>query len=151
MHALQYAGGHIADGPRFAYDKVFDVDVKVHRQTELSYMLFPELTGGDLQYPSTYTAVDLAFTDGTYLSDLGAPQARAGPWGRRSKTLYADQWNQQVVRLGAVARGKTIDRILVGYDNPDGSAKTRFGGWLDDIEDRRPPARPRTRTRPTGS
>jgi len=137
LHALQYAGGHIADGRAFAYDKVFDVDVRVHRQTELSYMLFPELTGGDLQYPSTYTAVDLAFTDGTYLSDL----ARLSPRGvGRSKVLYADQWNQQVVRLGAVARGKTIDRILVGYDNPGGSAKTRFGGWLDDVRlaDRRP-------------
>jgi predicted alpha-1,2-mannosidase len=137
LHALQYAGGHVADGRAFAYDKVFDVDVKVQRQTELSYMVFPELTGGDLQYPSTYAAVDLAFTDGTYLSDI----ARLSPAGvGRAKTLYADQWNEQVVRLGNLARGKTIDRILVGYDNPDGSAKTRFGGWIDDVRlaDRRP-------------
>jgi predicted alpha-1,2-mannosidase len=137
LHALQYAGGHVADGRAFAYDKVFDVDVPVHGQTELSYMLFPELTGGDLTYPSTYAAVDLAFTDGTYLSDI----ARLSPRGAgRSKMLYADQWNEKVVRLGRVARGKTIDRILVGYDNPDGSAATRFGGWVDDIRlaNRRP-------------
>ena len=137
VKALQYAGGHIADGHAYAYDKVFDVDVRVRRDTELSYMVFPELTGGDLQYPSTYTAVDLAFTDGTYLSDT----ARLSPRGvGRSKILYADQWNRQVVRLGGVARGKTVDRILVGYDNRGGSAKTRFGGWVDDVAltDRRP-------------
>ena len=37
--------------------------------------LLPPLPGvhrGDLGYPATYAAVDLAFTDGTYLSDLGA-------------------------------------------------------------------------------
>ena len=76
VKALQYAGGHIADGHAYAYDKIFDVDLRVGRDTELSYMVFPELTGGDLQYPSTYTAVDLAFTDGTYLS---AAEAVTGP------------------------------------------------------------------------
>src|SRR4029453_13074969 len=48
-----------------------------------------------------------------------------------SKSLYANQWNRKVSNIGAVAAGKTIDRILVGYDNPQGTHL--FNGWIDDI------------------
>src|SRR4051794_11515430 len=135
VKALRYSGGHTADGRGYAYDKVFDVDVKVTRNSELSYLIFPELTNSDLAYPSTYAAVDLAFTDGTYLSDLGAVDQHGKPLSPQgqgaSKILYANQWNAESSRIGAVAAGKTIDRILVAYDNPAGPAD--FGGWVDDI------------------
>ena len=72
VKALRYSGGHTAEGRGYAYDKVFDVDIDVTRSSELSYLIFPELTNNDLGYPSTYAAVDLAFTDGTYLSELRA-------------------------------------------------------------------------------
>ena len=36
-----------------------------HARTELSYLIYPEFERDDLSYPSTYAAVDLAFTDGT--------------------------------------------------------------------------------------
>ena len=77
-HALRYAAERAGSAPRTV--KLFDVDVAVGPGTELSYALFPELTGGDLAYPATYAAVDLAFTDGTYLSDLRRrrPARRAG-------------------------------------------------------------------------
>jgi predicted alpha-1,2-mannosidase len=138
LHALGYSGGHDQDGRAYAYDKVFKVTIPVHRDTELSYVVFPELTKGDLQYPSTYAAVDLAFSDGTYLSDLRGARdqnfSRLSPQGQgEGKALYADQWNQKLARLGDVAHGKTITRILVGYDNPGGTAKTLFNGWVDDI------------------
>ena len=124
-----------------AWDKVYDVDIPVGAKTELSYRIFPELTKGDLRYPSTYASVDLAFTDGTYLSDLPAvdqlgfgisPRAQG-----TSKALYANQWNPRSTLVGAVAAGKTIDRILVGYDNPAGPAD--FGGWIDDLVVREAP------------
>lgn len=133
--ALHYAG-HVGTGGGYSYDKVYDVSVPVGKRTQLSYRIFPELTGGDLTYPSTYAAVDLHFTDGTYLSQLpGAvdqlgfgmsPQAQGA-----SKALYANQWNARESLLGQVAAGKTIDRIIVGYDNPAGPAD--FGGWVDDV------------------
>src|SRR3954462_9708023 len=98
-------------------------------------MIYPQFEQGDLRYPSTYASVDLAFTDGTYLSGLGAKDqhgATISPQGHgASKTLYTNQWNYLVSRIGDVAAGKTIDRILVAYDNPDGPAD--FGGWIDDI------------------
>jgi predicted alpha-1,2-mannosidase len=135
LRSLQYSGGQISEGRGFAYNKVFDVDISVMPTTELSYDIFPELTANDLDYPSTYAAVDLAFSDGTYLSDLGARdqhEAVLSPQGQGdSKTLYADQWNYKVSRIGDVAAGKTIDRILVTYDSPTGVGL--FNGWVDDI------------------
>lgn len=135
LHSLQYSGGQTVEGRGYAYDKVYDVDILVTPTTELSYLIFPELTANDLDYPSTYAAVDLAFTDGTYLSDLGAKDqhnATVSPQGQgASKALYADNWNYKLSKIGAVVAGKTIDRILVGYDSPTGVGL--FNGWIDDI------------------
>src|SRR3954470_12193083 len=150
VKALRYSGGHTADGRGYAYDKVFDADVKATRNSELSYVIFPELTTNDLGYPSTYAAVDLAFTDGTYLSDLRALDQQEydlDPQGQgASKSLYANQWNRKVSDIGAVAAGKTVDRILVGYDNPKGTHL--FNGWFDDIRIEGSPAK-ETHARPS--
>jgi len=134
-HALRYAGEHTAAGRGYSYNKVFDVNVPVRRATSLSYKLFPELPKYDRSYPATHVAVDLAFTDGTYLSDLGARDQHGTaltPRGQAAaKTLYPNQWNDRRSDIGAVAAGKTVDRILVAYDSPHGRAS--FGGWLDDV------------------
>ncbi|GHH87678.1 alpha-1 2-mannosidase [Streptomyces sulfonofaciens] len=134
-HALRYAGTHHADGRGYAYNKVFDVDVAVGRDTELGYRVFPSMPATDLDYPATYVSVDLAFTDGTYLSDLGAVDQNGfvlSPEGQgASKSLYANQWNDRTSRIGRVAAGRTVDRILVAYDAPKGPAA--FRGWVDDI------------------
>jgi predicted alpha-1,2-mannosidase len=148
LKALRYAGTHTADGRAYTYNKVFDVDVRVTPQSELSYLIYPDFVEDDLRYPSTYASVDLAFTDGTYLSDLGAKDqhgATVSPQGQgASKTLYTNQWNFKRSRIGDVAAGKTVDRILVAYDNPDGP--TTFGGWVDDVKiDGSPAVRQRSR------
>ncbi|MEV6654829.1 GH92 family glycosyl hydrolase [Streptomyces sp. NPDC051219] len=133
--ALRYAGTHKPDGRAYSYNKVFDVNTAVTRDTALSYRVFPAMPETDLNYPATNVAVDLAFTDGTYLSDLGALDqhgARLSPQGQgASKTLYVNQWNHKESRIGSVAAAKTVDRILVAYDSPRGAAK--FQGWIDDI------------------
>ncbi|MGI5458810.1 GH92 family glycosyl hydrolase [Streptomyces sp. CA-249302] len=133
--ALRYAGRHTADGRAYSYNKVFDVNVAVGRDTQLSYRIYPGMADGDRDYDATNVSVDLAFTDGTYLSDLGAtdqhgfgmsPQEQGA-----AKILYVNQWNNVLSRIGSVAAGKTVDRILVAYDSAKGPAK--FRGWLDDI------------------
>jgi predicted alpha-1,2-mannosidase len=148
LKALQYAGTHVADGRGYSYNKIFDVDVPVGSSTELSYLIYPDFVDDDLSYPSTYASLDLVFTDGTSLSDLGATDqhgATLSPRGQHaSKTLYTNQWNYKRSRIGAVAAGKTIDRILVAYDNPDGP--TEFGGWIDDVKiEANPPQKQRSR------
>ncbi|MFC6067237.1 GH92 family glycosyl hydrolase [Streptomyces ochraceiscleroticus] len=134
-HALRYGGSHTADGHGYAYNKVFDVDVQVDRDTALSYKLFPEMAGSARDYRATQVSVDLAFTDGSYLSDLkpadqyGAPLTPQGQGAAR--TLYVNQWNHRESSIGAVAAGKTVDRILIAYDTPRGTGT--FRGWLDDL------------------
>ncbi|MFI1830756.1 GH92 family glycosyl hydrolase [Streptomyces sp. NPDC020412] len=133
--ALRYAGTHLAQGRAHSYNKVFDVDTAVRRDTELSYKVFPAMADGDLDYAATNVAVDLAFTDGSYLSDLGAVDSYGGrltPQGQGdAKRLYVNQWNAVSSAIGSVAAGKTVDRILVAYDSAKGPAK--FQGWLDDL------------------
>ncbi len=135
--SLRYSGGARADGRSFETNKLYDVNVPVGANTRLSYKIFPEFTGRDSQYPSTYAAVDLHFTDGSYLSGL-APidqhgYALTAAAQGNSKVLYADQWNYVQSDIGAVAAGKTIDRILLAYDDPGAKAATRFQGWIDDV------------------
>lgn len=137
-HALRYAGTHSAHGRGYSYNKIFDVDVPVTTATSLSYKIFPEMAQRDPDYPATHAAVDLAFTDGTYLSELSAVDQHGTPLTPRgqaaAKTLSVNQWNSREARIGAVAAGKTVDRILVGYDAPSapGSAPS-FRGWIDDL------------------
>ena len=69
-HALRLVVRTAATGEAFATNRLFDVEIPVGADTRLSYLIFPELTANDLQYPSTYSAVDLKFTDGSFLSDL---------------------------------------------------------------------------------
>ena len=129
--SLEYAG--TAGGE--ASSELFDVDIHVAKDSELSYRVFPQFIEGDLNYPSTFVTVDLLFTDGTRLSKLDAKDQHGfvlSPRGQgESKSLYTQQWNHKQSRIGDVAAGKTIDKILLGYQGPNGS--TRFRGWLDDI------------------
>ncbi|MFI5754806.1 GH92 family glycosyl hydrolase [Streptomyces sp. NPDC051569] len=133
--ALKYAGTHQPDGRAYSYNKIFDVNTAVKSDTALSYRIYPAMAETDLNYPATNVSVDLAFTDGTYLSDLKALDEHGGlltPQGQgAAKRLYVNQWNQVDARIGSVAAGKTVDRILVAYDSAKGPAK--FQGWIDDI------------------
>ncbi|MGW1032954.1 GH92 family glycosyl hydrolase [Streptomyces antibioticus] len=144
--ALRYAGRHTATGRAYSYNKVFDVNVAVGRDTRLSYRIFPSMADGDRDYAATNVSVDLVFTDGTSLSGLGASDQHGFGLTPReqgaSKVLYVNQWNNVVSRIGSVAAGKTVDRILVAYDSPGGPAK--FRGWLDDVViDRAAPEKPK--------
>ena len=142
--ALQYAGNHTAGGRAFSSNKIFPVNIPVTAETQLSYLIFPELSDDDLRYPSTHAAVDLAFADGSYLSELGARDQHGFALTARaqgeSKSLFPNQWNKKTASLGAVAAGKVVRRILVAYDAPAGPAS--FRGWVDDIRIGPPTAPP---------
>ncbi|MBC2876665.1 MULTISPECIES: GH92 family glycosyl hydrolase [Streptomyces] len=134
-HALRYGGTHRAKGRAYAYNKVFAVNVRVTARTRLAYKIFPAMAERDPRYPATHVSLDLAFTDGTYLSQLDARDQHGAPLTPRgqadSKTLYVNQWNSKEAAIGRVAAGKTVARVLVAYDAPDGPAP--FRGWIDDV------------------
>jgi len=135
LKSFRYAGHQTAEGRGFSWNKVLDLNLQVTKSTSLSYKIFPEHVEDDLTYPSTYAAVDLAFSDGTYLSDLEALDHHGFPLSPRgqgdAKGLSTNQWNNVESQIGKVAAGKTIERILVAYDKASGPAD--FRGWVDDI------------------
>ncbi|MCO7138179.1 GH92 family glycosyl hydrolase, partial [[Clostridium] leptum] len=122
----------------YSYNVLYDnLDIAVGPNTKLSYMIQPKNGSGyDFNYTSLYVAVDLRFTDGTYLSDLAATDQYRyplNPTGQgQGKALVYDQWNQIYSQIGEVAAGKTIEKILVGYDNPNGAGGS-FSASIDDI------------------
>ncbi len=141
LAAVQYRGQHLADGPASSTNVlVDDLDVTIAADTELSYAVLPTLYALDLQYPSTYVALDLVIetaagetvrmSDAQLVDQYGFPASAIGQGEAHS--LYADQWNQIRVPLGSLAGG-TITQVLLEYDNPGGSAATRFSGWVDDL------------------
>jgi predicted alpha-1,2-mannosidase len=138
LHAYQYAGKQTVAGRAYETNVVQkNLSVRVGPKTRLSYKIMPEFTASNTSYPSTFAAVDLHFTDGTYLSQL-RPVDQHGVSITASgqgvgKILYADQWNAESSDIGDVAKGKTIDRVLIAYDDPSAKADTEFAGWIDDV------------------
>lgn len=110
---LRYAGRHVAEARAYSYNKVFDVSIAVTPESQLSYYLHPQFVDVEqMDYSSTYVSIDLAFTDGTYLSELGAkdqhgielnPQSQG-----ESDTLYPNQWNYKSSVIGKWLKGKQL-------------------------------------------
>ena len=129
LHSLHYRGQ--TGGSQQL--RLFDVDLPVQADTQLSYVIFPQRVSDDLRNPSNYVAVDLLLDDGSWLSTRGAldqhrikAAARAQGDGR---TLYPDQWNVVSIDLGRVAAGRHIRQIVLDHDGPAAA----FEGYIDDI------------------
>ncbi|RDS85381.1 GH92 family glycosyl hydrolase [Dyella psychrodurans] len=129
LHSLHYHGD--AGGKQGA--AVFDVDIPVQADTQLSYLLFPCIVANDLRDPSTYVAIDLVFDDGSRLSATDARDqhripANANALGA-SRTVYVNQWNKLSVDIGHVANGRRIRHIVLEHNGPG----AHFEGFLDDL------------------
>jgi predicted alpha-1,2-mannosidase len=127
--ALMYSGSDTSTTTSYSYNRIFDVDVAVTASTSLSYWVYPQ-SGGNLD-----VAVDLVFTDGSHLRDSGAVDqhgVRVHPtFQGNGSVLGFNQWNYVTSQIGDVAAGKTVDRILIGYDQPANTGT--FRGYFDDI------------------
>ncbi|SDS34417.1 GH92 family glycosyl hydrolase [Microlunatus soli] len=139
VEATRYAG--TADGRQSA---VIDRrSVPVAAGDRLRYLIYPELDDA-LSYVATYAAVDLRFSDGSLLSDLGVTdqyQMAFGAAGQgAAKILYCGQWNDVQVDLTAAA-GRTVAEVVLVVDTPTSLAGQDFTGWLDGIEIGPAPAR----------
>lgn len=129
LHSLHYEGQ--AGGRQET--TMFDVDLPVRANTQLSYLLFPCITQNDLADPSTYVAVDLLFDDGTRLSASAAQDQHRVPVNARamgaSRTLYVNQWNKLTIDAGKVAAGRRIRHVVLVHEGPAG----KFEGFIDDL------------------
>ena len=143
-NALKVAGTHIGNERAYSYNVIYeDLNIKVKENTNLSYKIFPSMideSDYDYDYTQMHIAVDVEFTDGSFLSELGAidqydtklnPQAQGD-----SKILTTNQWNYIASNIGSVAKNKTIKNILVAYDNDENtkSNDAEFKTFIDDIE-----------------
>ncbi len=138
--ALLYSGYGTKASQSFSYNKVFNLrgkNIAVTPTTTLSYWVYPQ-DGfvGAVGRDSTHVAIDMIFTDGSSLRDSGAvdqygvrlhPQYQ-GDGGH----LVVNAWNHVVSNIGTKLAGKTIDHILVGYDQPGAGGPYR--GYIDDIQ-----------------
>jgi predicted alpha-1,2-mannosidase len=143
LHALHYQGE--SSGKQEA--SMFDVDLPVQADTQLSYVLFPCIVAKDLADPAVYVAVDLIFDDGTRLSSTAAQDQHRIPANAHalgsSRTVYVNQWNRLAVDVGKVAAGKRIRHIVLVHNGP----AAHFEGFLDDL--RIGPAPQQTSQRPS--
>jgi hypothetical protein len=139
--SLLYSGAAQGGADNHAYLKIFDLSnapVAVKPDTMLAYWIYPE---NAKSYPgagvngrnSTYVALDLIFSDGSALRNLETRDQHGNMLSPRGQGghLKLNQWNHVRSNIGAVASGKQIIRIDIGYDQPHGSGSYR--GHIDDI------------------
>ncbi len=146
--ALSVYGSQSASKETYARNLLYsNLNIPVTKNTQLSYVHFPALYNGstyDYEYTSMHFIIDVKFTDGTYLSDLGAVDQNGFGMDPVSKgesdALFTMQWNYIESCLGDVAEGKTIDSLYVYFRMNSTTAKTKFLAYFDDIviEDKAP-------------
>jgi hypothetical protein len=137
--AIQYAGTASGGASTHAYLQAFINSTALTSSSRLSYWIYPMTPMGSESGASAMTglnstcvAIDIIFTDGTALRNLGVKDQFANalnPAGECNH-LQPDQWNYVTASLSGIS-GKTISRIDVGYDQPGASGN--YGGYIDDI------------------
>lgn len=140
--ALTVSGTQTKDsGKGYCYNVIYDnLSIPVTDDTKLSYVIFPQYVGDyDFSYTSMHIAVDLGFSDGTYLSESDAVDQNGNAVSPleqgKSKTLTTRQWNKVSTYLNTgELTGKTITKILVGYENDKVTGAANFLAYIDDIK-----------------
>ena len=122
---LVISGHHEGNQSAQVYNVLYTgLNFPVTENTRLVYNITPQQplpnNKYDYDFYSMHLAVDLKFTDGTYLSsteleDENGVLADPNSQGEGKAMLYAQE-NQILIQLGAL-KGKTIEEIDIGYAN----------------------------------
>lgn len=123
--ALEIKGSTPTTAHSHAYMKAFSVNIPVKSATKLTYGFLPKDAGG------RNVAIDLVMSDGSSLRDSaattttgvdmhpGAPKGTVGNWS----TVRSD--------VGTWLNGKTIAKIVVGYDRTNATGP--YDAFIDNI------------------
>lgn len=125
-HALELRGEGGTGGSAHCYFKVFDVDIPVSENTQLRYWIHPNNENG------RRIALDFIMTDGSNFRDLGASDTAGNGMHPGAGRGTVGQWTEVVSNIGQWLAGKTIDRILIAYDNNPGAGA--FSAYVDDVQ-----------------
>ncbi|WP_329429753.1 glycoside hydrolase family 71/99-like protein [Streptosporangium sp. NBC_01495] len=123
--ALRIRGSAASTAASHAYFQVFDVNIPVTAATKLQYSFLPKDAGG------RNVAVDFAMTDGTTLRDSSATTTTGADMHPGTAKGTVGSWTRIQSDFGSALNGKTIDKILVGYDR-SGTAGA-FTAYIDDL------------------
>lgn len=138
--AIQFGGTASGGTSTHAYMEAFTGNSTTLSSTSrLSYWIYPITPLGQESGASSMTglsstcvAIDITFTNGTALRNLGVKDQFGNTLNPASECnhLQPDQWNYVTVNLSSLA-GLTVSHIDVGYDQPGASGN--YGGYVDDI------------------
>lgn len=137
--AIEYGGTASGGSSTYAYLEAFSSSATVDSNSRLSYWIYPMTPQGSetgasstTGLNSTCVALDIIFTNGTALRNLGAKDQYSNPFTPSGECyhLQPDQWNYVTVNLGSLG-SLTVSRIDVGYSQPGASGN--YGGYIDDI------------------
>ncbi|MER5642953.1 glycoside hydrolase family 71/99-like protein [Streptosporangium sp. NPDC002524] len=123
--ALRIRGTASSTAASHAYFQVFDVNIPVTAATKLQYSFLPKDAGG------RNVSVDFVMTDGTTLRDSAAVTTTGADMHPGTAKGTVGSWTRIQSDFGSALNGKTIDKVLVGYDR-SGTAGA-FTAYIDDL------------------
>lgn len=127
QHSGSYAlmvAGYSRNAYSYCYYKLFDDNIAVGSGTKIAYWIY--------HHNTAKIAIDGHFTDGSTIRDSGFVDqsgVRIHP-GLRQDPLWA--WHYVEVDLSAAA-GKTLDFVLVGFDNGGDGFTGQYRAYIDDF------------------
>ena len=125
-YALQFAAYDNAIDSSSCHLEMFKVNTPVDIDTRLSFWLNPQNTLG------RNVSIDLVMTDGTSLHSLGAKDTTGLSMNPSIARGVIGSWQKTVCYIGQWLNGKTIDRIVIAYDNKTPSVGNILS-YIDDI------------------
>lgn len=125
VYSLKVSGRDRSASSSYAYFKVWDVNIPISSNTQLSFWTYPQNVLG------RYVSVDLVMTDGTTLRASRAVDSNGISMNPNTGRGTINTWTKATCNIGTWFNGKTIDRILVDYDHAPATGD--FSSYLDDI------------------
>jgi hypothetical protein len=129
--ALLFSGEAVDPEPSAASSAVLPASgIWVKPGAKMSYWVYPEAGTGRV---STYVAMDVQFTDGSYLHDLAAHASNGGTSAPTSQgpLLQTNTWQQVTLDLGAVAAGKQMQSVVFSFGS--GDLNGQYRGFVDSV------------------
>ncbi|GGJ98295.1 hypothetical protein GCM10011583_32230 [Streptomyces camponoticapitis] len=123
--AIRAQGSTPAAGHSYAYMQAFEVSIPITAATKLSYGFLPKDAGG------RNVSVDLVLSDGTTLRDSAATSTTGQDMHPGTAKGTVGSWSRIQSNIGTWLNGRTITKILVGYDR---SATGGYQAFIDNIE-----------------
>lgn len=124
-YAIKFTGKDNSESESYCSFTAFDVDIPVSPDIQLSFWTYP------LNENGRYASVDLLMTDGSRVRNLDLKDVNGLSMKPSQGRGTVNSWTQTVCNIGQWLNGKTIDKILVTYDQPSNTGD--FSGYIDDI------------------